>query len=298
MTQAKLAVQDSDIRYSEVVLPSDLEVGTDFSARQFRHSSFDGLMDPLIMVDDYTMTGPTFGAHPHAGLSAVTLLFEESRGDFFNHDSLDNHLVLEPGDLYWVSAGRGVMHDESPENEEARIRGLQIFVKLPASQSAIAPEAVFVPGTTMPTITAPGVRVRVATGASNGKQSQAEVPNALTMLDGYLDGGAHFTHETKAGESVWVYPVEGEVTVTIDGTRHRVQGGRALALSTGEDPRAVQLEAVRNTHFVLIAAPPLKESFVQEGPFALADKQQIAQARADAEAGRMGQVVRKPVTNR
>lgn len=298
MNQAKIAAQVSNIRYSEVVVPTDLEVGTDFSARQFRHTSFDGLMDPLIMVDDYTMTGPTFGAHPHAGLSAVTLLFEESRGDFFNHDSLDNHLVLESGDLYWVSAGRGVIHDESPESEEARIRGLQIFVKLPASQSAMAPEAVHVPGKTMPTITAPGVRVRVATGASNGKQSEAETPNALTMLDGYLDGGAHFTHRLKTGESVWLYPVEGELTLTIDGTRRRVQGGRALALGTDGGAHEVRLDAVRNTHFVLITAPPLNEPFVQEGPFALADKQQIAQARVDAEAGHMDQVVHKPVTNR
>lgn len=298
MTQANATLTNSTIRFSEVVVPTDLEVGSDFSARQFRHTSFDGLMDPLIMVDDYTMTGPTFGAHPHAGLSAVTLLFEESQGDFFNHDSLDNHLVLGAGDLYWVSAGRGVMHDESPEDQNARIRGLQIFVKLPASQSAMPPEATYVPGKTMPTVTAPGVRVRVATGASNDVQNQADIPNALTLLDGYIDGGAHFTHKLEAGESAWIYPVEGEVTVTINGIRRRIQGGRALALGTADGAHNIRLDAVRDTHFVLLAATPLNEPFLQEGPFALANKQQIKEARAAAEAGLMGKVVRKPVTNR
>lgn len=109
-------VSPSTVSESTVVSPTALEVGSGFSARQFRHSQFAGLMDPLLMVDDYTMTEPTFGAHAHGGISAVSLLFEDSRGDFLNQDSLGNNLTLGAGDLYWLSAGRGAMHDESPRS--------------------------------------------------------------------------------------------------------------------------------------------------------------------------------------
>lgn len=300
MTQATNATapNGSEILDSGIVSPSDLEVGTGFSARQFRHTDFDGLMDPLIMVDDYTMTEPTFGAHPHAGLSAVTLLFEESKGDFFNHDSLDNHLVLGAGDLYWVSAGRGVLHDESPESQDARIRGLQIFVKLPASKAAMDPASIHVPASAMPSVTAPGVHVRIATGASNGIQGEANIPNPLTLLDGHLEGGARFTHSLAVGQSAWIYTVEGEITVTLAGRRHRLHGSHALALRSNGGPHDIKVDAVRNSHFILVAATPLDEPFIQKGPFALADMSEIERARADAEAGRMGQVERKPVTNR
>ena len=68
----------------------------------FRHGQFFGAMDPIIMVDHYTMTVPTFGAHPHAGLSAVTVLFEDTEGKFNNRDSLGNDFDINPGDLYWL----------------------------------------------------------------------------------------------------------------------------------------------------------------------------------------------------
>ena len=89
-------------------------VGQGFTATSFKHPQFGGRMDPLIMVDHYQMTAPTFGAHPHAGLSAVSVLFEDSIGRFHNRDSLGNDFDLLPGDLYWLSAGSGVVHDEYP----------------------------------------------------------------------------------------------------------------------------------------------------------------------------------------
>ncbi|MFC4261165.1 pirin family protein [Marinobacter lacisalsi] len=280
----------SAVTESDVVSPTALEVGSGFSARQFRHSQFSGLMDPLLMVDDYTMTEPTFGAHAHGGISAVSLLFEDSQGDFFNQDSLGNNLALGAGDLYWLSAGRGAMHDESPRSGEARIRGLQIFVKLPAQRAYMPPESLHVPGASMPTIMGPGTRVRVALGSSNGMEGKSGTPNPLTLLDGYLDGGAHFSHEVAAGGSVWIYAVEGELTVQFNGETRRVQGGNALALRTDAEASNITLNAVRTTHFVLIAAKPLDEPFEQKGPFAFATAKENEQAVADAQAGVFGDI--------
>lgn len=285
-----LAVAESTVTEYAVAAPTALEVGAGFSARQFRHSQFAGLMDPLLMVDDYTMTEPTFGAHPHGGISAVSLLFEDTQGDFFNRDSLGNNLALGAGDLYWLSAGRGAMHDESPKSKDARIRGLQIFVKLPANMAYMEPKSTYVARAHMPTITAPGIRVRIALGSSNGVTGETDTPNPLTLLDGYLDGGARFSHQLRAGESAWIYPVEGELTVQLHGETQRIQGGHAIALRNNGETADLNLHAVRTSHFVIIAAAPLNEPFVQKGPFAFATVEENEQAVADAQAGRFGEM--------
>ena len=99
---------------SEPLEGADLTVGSGFKAESFRAGDIGEAMDPLVTVDHYVMTETTFGAHPHAGMSAVSLLFEDSEGLFHNRDSLGNDFDLQPGDLYWLSAGSGAVHDESP----------------------------------------------------------------------------------------------------------------------------------------------------------------------------------------
>ncbi|TFH87255.1 pirin family protein [Billgrantia azerbaijanica] len=290
------AARKGGVKVSAPVQARGLEVGSGFSARAFRHDDFGGLMDPLIMVDDYTMTEPTFGAHPHAGIAAVSLLFEDSEGDFYNHDSLGNHLVLGAGDLYWLNAGRGAMHDESPQPGAARIRGLQIFVKLPAKLAAMAPSSNYIPAASIPVITAHGVRVRVVAGESHGKRGFVNTPVPVTMLDGYLDGGAMFAHWLNDGQSAWFYTVEGEITVSLHEEVHRLQAGQALSVRV-EKAGDLQVSGVRRSHFALLSADPHDETFVHQGPFALASEEEIAQAQRDADDGLMGVVEYKPVTN-
>jgi redox-sensitive bicupin YhaK (pirin superfamily) len=145
---------------SAPIAPKYLEIGNGFTALSFKHASFDEIMDPLIMVDHFRMSKPTFGEHGHAGISAVSVLFEDSEGAFNNRDSLGNNIDLKPGDLYWLKAGKGAMHDEKPL-PGARTHGLQMFVNLPASQKHEAPEAVHVKAGAMPIIKSATHRVRV-----------------------------------------------------------------------------------------------------------------------------------------
>lgn len=280
-----------------VISGREFTVGTGFSARQFRHGDFEGLMDPLLMVDDYTMTEPTFGAHPHAGIAAVSVLFEETEGLFYNHDSLDNHLALGAGDLYWLNAGKGAMHDESPLSGVARIRGLQMFIKLPMAQAAMAPESHHVSAASIPSIESPGVRVRVVAGESNGQSGFTSFPVPTTVLDGYLQMDSQFVHDLGRGQSAWVYAVDGAVALQVGEQTHHLETGQAIALGV-PSIRKLTVKALRKSHFVVVAATPLNEPFVQQGPFALANMEEIEMARADAEAGRMGRAVEKPITNR
>ena len=121
-------------------------------------------MDPIIMVDHYTMTSPTFGEHPHAGLSAISLLFEDTVGQFHNRDSLGNDFDMQPGDLYWLNSGSGAVHDEAPR-EGSKIHGLQIFVNLPAHLRHQDPSSLLVQKDSMPILEGDGVSGKAGTWA-------------------------------------------------------------------------------------------------------------------------------------
>lgn len=250
------------------------------------------------MVDDYTMTEPTFGAHPHAGIAAISVLFEETEGLFYNHDSLDNHLALRAGDLYWLNAGRGAMHDESPlSGQGARIRGLQMFLKLPADASQAPPSANHVPAADIPCFTSEGVRVRVVSGDTNGVAGYKNAVAPATILDGKLASDAWFTHSLNASASAMLYAISGDVVITIGSCTQTLLSGQAIAINTSNESQELTLQGVHNSHFVLVSAPLLAEKFVNRGPFALENDQQIEQAQAAAQTGLMGQVEKKSITN-
>jgi redox-sensitive bicupin YhaK (pirin superfamily) len=96
-----------------------------------------------MMFDHYRMSGPTFAPHPHAGLSAVTYVFEDSAGAIHNRDSLGHDLDVQPGEILWTQAGSGVVHDEYPAKHDASVHGLQLFVNLSRKNKFIAPQMLY-----------------------------------------------------------------------------------------------------------------------------------------------------------
>lgn len=275
---------------SEPLSGADLSVGAGFQARSFRARDVGRTMDPLVMVDHYVMTEPTFGEHPHAGMSAVSLLFEDSEGLFHNRDSLGNDFDLHPGDLYWLSAGRGAVHDESPRSD-ARIHGLQVFVNVPQTRRFANPVSCLVRSSDMPVIKTPGARVKVALGESNGVRGAASPSTPMTILDGSLGGGASFLHGSAANRGIWIQSVMGSLDVVFDGTTTHLAPGQAVAMGT-DDSTDIR---IRNTsresaHFVLFDGAKVAEPYVQEGPFVMGSQEQIADARAAYQAGRFGAI--------
>lgn len=260
--------------------------GKGFKALSFIHRQLDGLMDPLIMVDHFTMTAPTFAPHAHAGLSAVSVLFEDSTGSFRNRDTLGNDIELSPGDLYWLKAARGAVHDEAP-TPGSHTHALQIFVNLPAAQKLDPPASRHVAATQMPVIEGPGHRVRVMTGQSNGVIGATPPALPLTILDISLQAGGNFTHRADRQDAAWLHLIRGEVEVVIDGTRHRLSGDMALAThGAGE----IRLQSGDGGQAVLLGGTPLREPFVQKGPFAMRDADQLEAVIAAHAAGELGTI--------
>ena len=286
--------QGSTTRHTAVVSDplkgTDLTVGTGFEAQSFRARELGEVMDPLVMVDHYLMTEPTFGAHPHAGMSAVSLLFEDSEGLFHNRDSLGNDFDLQPGDLYWLRAGSGAVHDESPR-ENARAHGLQVFVNVPQSQRFEAPASLLVRAKDMPVINAADYRVKVALGESNGVSGAISPSPPMTILDGTIQPGGRFAHESASNRGLWIHAIKGSLEVTIGEETRSLAPGQAIAASAnGAADIRLRNSSRESVHFALFDGELIGETYVQDGPFVMGSKQQIADIKAAYEAGRLGDI--------
>lgn len=291
--RARATPREADARQpfdlSEPTRARPLHIGGGFEALSFKHKQFRGLMDPLVMVDHFTMTEPTFGPHPHAGMSAVSVLFEDSKGRFHNRDSLGNDLDLLPGDLYWLKAGRGVVHDEAPL-AGSRTHALQIFVNLPARMKHDAPDSLYVPGATMPVIEGDGHRVRVVLGETQGVIGASSPAQPLTVLDVQLEAGSGYTHDVPVSHGVWLHSVRGNANIRIDGQPTQLEEHEALALRSGATEATLEILSSAGSQVVLLQGTPTAEEFVQQGPFVMSTHDELRAVSADYAAGRLGSI--------
>lgn len=263
-----------------------LRIGDGFQAQSYRHAEFQGLMDPLIMVDHFTMTKPTFGTHAHAGLSAVTVMFEDSEGAFHNRDSLGNDLDLAPGDLYWFKAARGALHNEATR-PEARTHALQVFVNLPQGNRHDAPAAFHLAAADIPKLTGDRATARHVLG-SREAGAGAQAPDiSLTLLDIDLQAGGRFTHHGDSDDHAWILPISGTAGVTWNAGSADLHPGTAIAFAGATD---IAFASEEGAHAVLFRGRPLRQAFVQRGPYAMGNAAELDAVEAAYRAGRLGSI--------
>lgn len=292
------------ILLSPLVASQAQPVGEACSIRQFRHTDFPLGMSPLVLVDHFVMTGPTFAPHPHAGISAVTLLFEDSQGVMQSLDSVRNDHEIRAGDLHWTLAGKGIVHTQQPVGP-ARLNGLQMFVNLPERLKGLPPATSLLRAWEMPIIQSDAGRVRVVSGAYDGWESPPLGPEPLLILDIWLRPGATRLVPLPDGWNAWVYAVQGDLGLR---ARHqpgpgaapaaRRQGedpdfavlhtGSAVAASADGDGMLLLIAGRAPAHIVLIAGPVIDEPVIQRGPFVMASQRALDEAMRAYDAGDFG----------
>jgi redox-sensitive bicupin YhaK (pirin superfamily) len=244
-------------------------------------------ISPFIGIDSYTMPQPFFGPHPHAGMSAVTLMLPEADGGFINRDSLGDKSLIRPGDLHWTQAGRGMMHEEVPSEPGRAARGLQVFVNLARVHKQAEPVVFRVDHEHMPTVAVPGGQVRVVAGEFAGQRSPiASDERWLTrvnMLDITLHPGASLTLPVPAGDNAFFAMrsgsvVVGERTFTEPVALLWARDGDAVALTAGS-------AALRG---VLFSGTPMDEPVFPGGPFMGNTAEDIADYKRAFARGEMG----------
>ncbi|SPE28550.1 putative Quercetin 2,3-dioxygenase [Burkholderiales bacterium] len=247
--------------------------------------------DPFLMLDEFYSDNPDdylagFPAHPHRGFETVTYMLD---GHMRHEDSIGNRGDLGPGDVQWMSAARGIIHSEMPQQTEGRMRGFQLWVNLPARDKMKPASYRDIPAREIPTVALDqGGEVRVICGSLRQADRSASGPvHARSAVSLYLDvrlpAGASLEIPVDPQHNVFVYLYEGEAAV---GDEQRALPTRAAGLlGHGESVRVRATD--QGARFLLLAGAPIGEPVVQYGPFVMNTRAEIDQAIADYQAGRL-----------
>jgi len=285
--QSQSLLVTNETRVSPQISGQPLNIGNGFNALSFKHHQFDSLMDPIVMLDHYTMTEPTFGEHPHAGISAVSIIFEDSEGVFNNKDSLGNNIDLLPGDAYWLRAGVGAIHDEKPTSG-SHTHGLQIFVNLPQTLKYDAPAALHVPANEIPIIESKGYRVRVIFGQCNGIQGAMPPTLPFTALDVSLKQNGSFKHQICSNQTTLIHVVSGSARIRIDEQNIDLTEGKAISVQTSSQSQLISILSSDEAHLAVLQGTPIRQHFVQEGPFVMTNLDEMREVTESYKAGLFG----------
>ncbi|PVZ88002.1 pirin family protein [Serratia sp. S1B] len=279
---------------SNIITAMTHPVGTGCTIAQFRHDLFDSaMMSPFVMVDHFHMWKPTFDVHPHAGFSAVTLVFEDTQGKMVSQDSLGNNAVFGAGDLHWTLAGRGIMHTQVPVGTQSHIHALQIFVNLPAAQKNLPAGSFLISSDKMPIIENSGSRVRVVAGEFQGQRSVTQAPQPILMLDvQFQKDDADIDVPLPANWNAWIHVVKGHVTVD---NSSEIVAEQAICVSADDQGGSVRLQGSEGAHCVVLAAERIDEPVIAYGPFVFESQASLEKAVTDFHAGKFGSVVYKQV---
>ena len=246
-------------------------------------------LDPFLMLDAFGSDAASdyiggFPSHPHRGFETVTVMLE---GRMRHKDSVGNVGLLEPGSVQWMTAGRGIIHSEMPEQQEGRMAGFQLWVNLAAKDKMTAPAYRDVPPADVPVFTlANGVGVRVIAGQTLGVTGAVVRPTTEPIvLDITLPAGQSFDAVLPAGHNAFAYVYGGGV-VTVGGEAGaRVESERMAILTNDAAADGVRLTAETAARVLLVAGAPLNEPIAQYGPFVMNTTAEIHQAVADFQSG-------------
>ena len=211
-------------------------------------------------------------------------------GRMRHRDSAGNEGLLENGGVQWMTAGRGIIHSELPEQEHGRMEGFQLWLNLPAADKMGTPGYRDIPTGEIPELRLPGATVRVIAGESHGVQGAVQKAHTEPLyLDLHLEPGATFEQPLPAGHNAFVYVYRGQLEIDGGAARTSVPHGRMAVLANAADRDGVRLQAgAEGARALLIAGRPLNEPIAQYGPFVMNKQAEIFQAVEDFRAGKFG----------
>ncbi|MDA1117927.1 MAG: pirin family protein [Proteobacteria bacterium] len=240
--------------------------------------------DPFLMLDEFYSDDPDdylagFPSHPHRGFETVTYMLD---GHMQHQDNGGNTGDLGPGDVQWMTAARGIIHSEMPQQTEGRMRGFQLWLNLPAKEKMKPAAYRDIPAGTIPVVRVDQGLVKIIAGTFDGQAGAVHGGSTDPHYwDVHLEPGAVFEAALPAGHNAFLYAYEGEAFV---GEEKKALVHRAAGLLSDGD--AVRIVAGgKGARVLLFAAKPIGEPVVQYGPFVMNTREEIEQAVADYQAG-------------
>ena len=278
-------------KVEQVVDPTVVIEGAGVRLRRSFGPSRENPLDPFLLFDHFAFNDPHegpiagFPTHPHRGIETVTYMLE---GNTRHRDSLGNMGVIGPGDVQWMTSGRGILHEEMPKRSpEGRVRGFQLWVNLPAAEKMSQPRYQDVLAGTIPIVEVDGVSVRLVAGEYEGIRGPVtEIAAQPLYMDISLDPDATFTLPVPSGHTAIAYVFEGAGLVGLNeqGKGEEVESVKLVIFGQGESI-AVKGGAESSVRFILIAGAPFYEPIVPYGPFVMTTEAEIRQALSDLRNG-------------
>jgi len=236
-------------------------------------------LDPFLLLDHFASNDPAdyeagFPLHPHRGIETVTYML---RGGVDHRDSIGNSGSIGPGDVQWMTAGGGIMHEEMPQVRPEGIDGFQLWVNLPASLKMTRPRYQGISANEIPEVEAEGgARIRVITGTVNGVSGPVSgIAADPVYLDVSVPADASFTHQIDRGHTAFAYVFEGEASFDDQLISHT----RLVVFGDGDRVKVVTAESP--VRFLLVSGKPLNEPIARYGPFVMNTRAEIEQALRD-----------------
>lgn len=248
-------------------------------------------LDPFLLLDHFSTDDADdyiagFPSHPHRGFETVTYMID---GHMRHEDHLGHVGDLRSGGVQWMTAGRGIVHSEMPQQESGRMRGFQLWINLPAKEKMKPAAYRDIPAEEIPLVAlAGGGSAKVVAGTLNagGTSTRGPIQGLTTdplYVDVSLPAGARFEASIDAGHNAFVYPFEGSVEVGGEGSARPLRAHQAGVLSDGDG--VIVTAGADGARFLLLAGRPLREPVVQYGPFVMNTREEIEQAIRDYQSG-------------
>ena len=245
-------------------------------------------LDPFLMLDAFGSDKPGdyiagFPEHPHRGFETISYMLT---GRMRHKDNAGGEGLITNGGVQWMTAGRGVVHSEMPEQNDGLMEGFQLWLNLPAKDKMTDPWYRDVPAEEIPKLTTPaGATVGVIAGSSHGVEGAVQRAGTEPIyLDVGLPAGATFEQVLPPGHNAFIYVFRGSVSVD----DKAVPATRMAIFANSPDADGVRITAAEDSRFLLIGGKPLNEPIAQYGPFVMNTQDEIFKAVDDFRAGKFG----------
>ncbi|MEW7849820.1 pirin family protein [Massilia aurea] len=243
-------------------------------------------LDPFLMLDAFGSDKPGdyiagFPEHPHRGFETITYMLA---GRMRHRDNAGNEGLITDGGVQWMTAGRGVIHSEMPEQNAGLMEGFQLWLNLPASDKMTDPWYRDIPLEEVPRFTLDdGVTVQVIAGSTHGVDGAVQRAHTEPLyLDLEIPAGVTYEQLVPAGHNAFVYVFRGDVVIDGKGVPHT----RMAILDNAAGADGVRIKAIEPTRLLVLAGRPLNEPIAQYGPFVMNTQAELLQAVEDFRAGR------------
>ncbi len=244
-----------------------------------------GDIDPFVLLDEFRSDDPDdyiagFPWHPHRGIETITYMVE---GAFRHDDSKGGGGVLSTGECQWMTAGRGILHQEMPAMKEGHLWGYQLWLTLAKKDKFLPPRYQHLTDDRMPTVEQDGLTVKIIAGSYAGNPGPAETSYPIDYFDARLGPGGRFEHTVTVEQDTFLYVHSGAVVIDPDGEAVEVRKGHLAILGEGVDVVITGKE--EGSGLLFLAGVPHREPIVKGGPFVMNTQEEIQQAFEDYRRG-------------